>query len=112
MRQFGHQRPVRDGTGHILKMVDSPVSAVTRDELGGSFGKDKHKKVIFTMGAGDVILMRPVGTSRTIRVEAKTVYRYALQCAALSMSRKVKEYKKVMTLKESRKKAKKELGLL
>ena len=70
MRNFGHQRPVRDEHQQVIEMADSPVSAITRD-----------------------------------------VYRWALQLAALNFTRKVREYKKTMSLKLARQKARKELGL-
>jgi hypothetical protein len=111
MRTFGHQRPVRDGRGTIVETIPSPVCAITRNELGGQFGRDRKRRVIFTLEAADVVAMRPAGTTRTLRVEARDMYRWALQAAALNFTRKVREYKKTMTLKEARKRARKELGL-
>ena len=111
MRTFGHQRPVRDDQKHVVEMADSPVSAITRDELGGQFGRDKRRRVIFTLERNDLVAMRPAGTTRTLRVQARDVYRWALQCAALNFTRKVREYKKTMPLKAARRQARKELGL-
>ena len=111
MRTFGHQRPVRDGQGTIVRTIPSPVCAITHNELGGQFGRDRNRRVIFTLEAADVVAMRPAGTTRTLRVEARDMYRWALQAAALNCLRKVREYKKTMTLKEARKRARKELGL-
>ena len=111
MRTFGHQRPVRDDQKRIVEMIPSPVSAITRDELGGMFGRDKRRRVIFTLEKNDLVAMRPAGTTRTLRVPAREVYRWALQCAALNFIRKVREYKKSMTLKQARQQARKELGL-
>ena len=111
MRTFGHQRPVRDDQKNIVEMQDSPVCGITRDELGGQFGRDKKRRVIFTLAAGDVVAMRPAGTTRTLRVEARAVYRWALQCAALNFTRKARDYAKTLTLKQARRKARKELGL-
>jgi len=111
MRTFGHQRPVRDGRGTIVRTIPSPVCAITRNELGGQFGRDRKRRVIFTLEAADVVAMRPAGTTRTLRVEARDMYRWALQAAALNFTYKVREYRKTMTLKEARKRARKELGL-
>ena len=111
MRSFGHQRPVRDDQQHIVEMLPSPVCAITQDELGGQFGRDKRRRVIFTLEKNDLVAMRPAGTTRTLRVPARDVYRWALQCAALAFTRKVREYKKTMTLKQARQQARKELGL-
>jgi hypothetical protein len=117
MRTFGHQRPLRDGQGTIVEFIPSPVCAITRNELGGQFGRDRKRRVIFTLEAADVVAMRPAGTTRTLRVEARDMMpgrgsaRWALQTAALNLARKVREYKKTMTLKEARKRARKELGL-
>ena len=111
MRTFGHQRPVRDEQGTIVETIPSPVCAITRDELGGQFGRDRKRRVIFTLEAADVVAMRPAGTTRTLRVQARDVYRWALQAAALNFARKVREYKKTMPLKTARRRARKELGL-
>jgi hypothetical protein len=111
MRTFGHQRPVRGENKEIVKMIDSPVCAITCGELGGQFGRDRRRRVIFTLSTGDVVSMRPAGTTRTIRVEARDVYRWALECATRAFVRKVKEHTKTMTLKAARRKVRKELGL-
>ncbi len=111
MREFGHKRPVRDGNKNIIEMADSPVCAVTREALGGQFGRDRKRRLVVMLAKGDVIAMRPSGTTRAITGTARDIYRYLLRCAALAFERKVKEYRKLMTLKEARRKARKELGL-
>ena len=111
MRKFGHQRPVRDHDGKIVKWINSPVKAVTRNALGGQFGRDRKCRLVLTCAAGDVVTIRPTGTTRALAGTATDIYRYLLRCAALTFERKVREYKKIMSLKEARRKARKELGL-
>ncbi|HEV2327640.1 MAG TPA: hypothetical protein VGY56_02500 [Verrucomicrobiae bacterium] len=113
MRSFGHKRPVRDTDGKITGWKDSPVSAVTKEALGGQFGRDRNRRLVVTLAAGDVIAMRPLASprTRTVTGTAQDIYRYLLRCAVLACERKVREYKKIMTLKEARKRARKEFGL-
>lgn len=111
MRTFGNKRPIRDDSGKIIELVDSPVCAVTYNELGGAFGRDKRHRLVVTLAAGDVITMRPSQTRRAVSGTAQDIYRYLLTCAAGTFQRKVNEYKKTMTLKQARRKARKELGL-
>ena len=111
MKTFGHLRPVRDSAGLVTGKAPSPACAVTRDELGGMFGADRRRRLVVTLGEGDLIALRPQGTRRTMKIAARDLYRIVLQSAALNFGRKVKEHKKVMSLKQARQKAREELGL-
>jgi hypothetical protein len=84
MKTFGHKRPVRDDRGNITGQKESPVRAITIDELGGAFGADKRRRLIVELAAGDVITFRPSGTTRkrTITLRAVDAYRFAIQCRA------------------------------
>lgn len=82
MRTFGHQRPIRDGEGNITGQKESPVKAVTIGVLGGMFGADKKRRLVVTLGAGDVIKLKPHGTRREVSLPAVNVYHYALMCIA------------------------------
>jgi hypothetical protein len=74
MRTFGHTRPVRDpADGTVMINVASPVTAVTVDELGGQFGKDKYCRLVLTCEAGDVIGLRPTGTQRKLTATATDI---------------------------------------
>lgn len=46
------------------------------------FGADKHRRLVVTLGAGDLIVMRPSGTRREITLDAADVYHYAIRCRA------------------------------
>jgi len=81
MRTFGHNARSATSRGKC-RNHPSPVCAITRAELGGQFGRDRKRRVIFTLEAADVVAMRPAGTTRTLRVQARDVYRWALQAAA------------------------------
>src|SRR5262245_45144725 len=84
MRLFGHKRPIRDTEGNITGQKESPVKAMTLDPLGGAFGADKKRRLIVTLGAGDVLIFRPEGTTkkREISLRAEDAYRFAIQCRA------------------------------
>lgn len=79
MRQFGHQRPVRDGKGEIVEMTDSPVCAVTKETLGGAFLADSDRKLVVSLEAGDLVCVRPSQTRRVYRVTAKDLFHWLLR---------------------------------
>lgn len=94
MRTFNHQRPVRAGDGSIIGQTPSPVQARTVKGLSGQFGPDRGRRLVFTMSAGDVILIRPEDTSREETVSAEAVYAWALRNRALAEARERKARRK------------------
>lgn len=82
MRNFGHKRPVRDESGAVVEYIPSPAAAITLETLGGAFGPDKAHRLIVSLDAGDLIILRPERTARPMAIAAKDVYRFALQCRA------------------------------
>jgi len=110
MRTFGHKRPVRDQAGAVIAQVPSPVAAMTRDELGGQFGKDRRRRLAVTLADGDVIVMRPTGTRREVSATAQDIYRFMIRVTTGRYDARVRELKKVMTLAEARRQARKERG--
>lgn len=82
MKEFGHQRPVRNKAGEIIETKSSPARAVTRDELDGSFGVDRGRKLIVSLEACDVIVLRAARTQRSYKLKACDVYRWAIHCQA------------------------------
>lgn len=82
MKTFGHKRPVRDAAGLMVAEIEAPARAVTREELDGSFGSDRGRKLVVSLDAGDLVSIRPHGTRRTIQVRAVDLFRFALRCAA------------------------------
>jgi hypothetical protein len=58
------------------------VRVRTVNPLGGSFGSDKHRRLIVELAEGDTIRMKPEGTRRWISLEAKHVYQHALMSVA------------------------------
>lgn len=82
MKQFGHERPLRKSDGEIERMVDSPARAVTRDVLGAAFGLDKARRLVVSLERGDLVCLRPSGTRRVYRCEAKDLFHWLLRCEA------------------------------
>lgn len=66
----------------VTKTVSDRVRRVTREELGGQFGPDKHRKLVVELVEGDLLTLRPQGTRQEVTMEIKDVYRYLLRCAA------------------------------
>jgi hypothetical protein len=99
VRTFGHRRPIRNKQGEIISHQESPVRAVTTEELGGAFGLDKKRRLVVTLIKKDMIEFRPQGTTskRAVSLRAVDVYRYALMCRAnlaqLEKARAAKERK-------------------
>jgi len=98
MKSFNHQRPIRNNSGEIVGQKPAPVSRKTAEPLGGQFGRDKRKRLVVTLCAGDVIEVRPERTQRTLSITAADLYSTLLRCAAsralLERARQAKERKK------------------
>ncbi len=81
MKSFSHKRPIRDSNGEIVGQKAAPEHRVTRDALGGSFGCDKHRRLVVGLIDGDVITMRPEGLQKRtgeLTATAVDVYRFML----------------------------------
>lgn len=82
MKEFGHKRPRRNPAGEIIDLIDCPARAVTRNPCGFGFGPDSKRKLIVSLEAGDLIVVRPHRTARPYRMEARDLFRYLLQLEA------------------------------
>jgi len=82
VKEFGHKRPIRDKSGEVIDHKVSPARAVTRDELDGSFGADRGRKLIVSLEQGDLIVLRAARTQRPYKIKASDVYRWAIRCEA------------------------------
>jgi hypothetical protein len=91
--------------------LEKPVRRVTRGALDGSYGADRGRKLVAALDVGDVIALRPMGTRRTVTLSIFDAYRYAIACRANKFNRLVREYRKGMSLRQARAKARKELGI-
>ena len=85
MRSFGQTRPVRDAKGAITSHKPSPVRAVTRAGLGHSYGsKERGRRLVVSLEAGDVIRFRQHGTKRSVTATAFDVYAWILRSQAMN----------------------------
>ena len=66
----------------VCRTLSDNVFRVTRDELGGQFGKDKRRKLVIGLVDGDIISLRPQGTRQEVTLKLEDVYRFALRCMA------------------------------
>lgn len=65
------------------KVVTDEVWRQTRDELGGHFGRDKHRKLVVGLVAVDQLVLYPKGTRQEVRVNLKDIFMWALRNRAL-----------------------------
>jgi hypothetical protein len=72
--------------------LSKPVSRISNSELDGSYGPDRHKRIIITIipggsEGGDLFELRPAGTSRPEVIRVVDVYGIALRARAESERR-------------------------
>lgn len=65
------------------KIVSREIWAQTKDELGGHFGPDRHRRLVVGLVAGDVLVLYPKGTRQQVTVQLKDVYGWAVRSKAL-----------------------------
>lgn len=82
MKQFGHQRIIRDEQGQMVELRDSPVKAVTIEPAGFGFGQDSKRRLVVSLEKEDLICVRPQRTARTYTIEAKELFRYLCRLEA------------------------------
>lgn len=99
MKQFGHLRHTRDEAGAVVETKLSPARAKTVGELPGNYGLDKGRKLVVSLDSGDLITVRPAGTTRSLAITAVDLYAILLRYAAgrenLTKARAVKERRAV-----------------
>jgi hypothetical protein len=71
---FGQPIKLKDENGDTVGERIPVVSRQTKEPLGGSFGSDKHRRLIVSFKAGDIIAFRPAGTRREITATAASLY--------------------------------------
>lgn len=115
MRTFGHTRPVRDDAGNVIEQIPSPVQAITRASLDGSFGVDRNRRLVVSLTDGDLITIRPAGTRRSYSARACDVLRFIIQGQArsrqLERARIAKERKAVRLAAERQRRAERKLRI-
>lgn len=65
------------------KVAPRRIWAQTREELGGHFGPDKHRRLIVGLIEGDLLVLYPKGTRQRVSVTIKDVYAWVLRSKAL-----------------------------
>jgi len=81
----------------VTRVTSDEVWRVTREVLGGAFGRDRARKLVVGFVAPDLLSLRPQGTRQEVKLQLVDVYRFALRCAAnrkqLELARVRKEKK-------------------
>ena len=61
------------------KLKEANVWRVTRETLGGCFGRDRHRRLVVGIVGVDQLVFRPQGTRQEVRLNVTDAYRIALQ---------------------------------
>lgn len=79
-RQGGKLVPIFSGKDEPLtKVMASEVFRVTRGVLNGSFGRDRNRKLVVGLVAGDLLSLRPQGTRQEVTVALADIYAWVLR---------------------------------
>ena len=65
------------------KVSTADVWRVTRNALGGQYGRDKHRKLVVGLVGVDQLVLYPKGTRQEARVNLTDVYAWLLRNRAL-----------------------------
>ncbi len=108
MKTFGHLRHTRNASGEIIASKLSPARAKTIGELGGNYGPDRGRQLVVSLDAGDLVTVRPAGTTRSLSMLAVDLYALLLRYEAgrghLAKARAAKE-KRAVRLAQRRQEA-------
>ena len=98
-----HVRRGLDGQPET-KTINADVWRVTRNRLGGQYGRDKHRQLVAGLVAIDQLVLYPKGTRQEVRLNLADIYGWALrnraQRAQLERARDRKE--KLKAIRERR----------
>lgn len=86
MKLFGHERHTHDEAGTVIESIPSPARAITRSTLPPYFGTDRGRRLIVSLEAGDLIVIRPAGTRRRYSATAESVLSWMLRTQANAAS--------------------------
>jgi len=62
----------------VTRVENAQVWRVTRNELDGSFGRDRGRKLVIGLIAPDLITLYPKGTRQAVMMSISEIYRVAL----------------------------------
>lgn len=81
------------------KVITDEVWRQTREELGGHFGRDKHRKLVAGFVGVDQLVLYPKGTRQEVRANLKDIFLWAMrnraQRAQLERARDKKDKRKL-----------------
>lgn len=70
---------IKDSSGQPLTRIENAVvRRITKNELDGSFGRDRGRKLVVSLEYGDRIVLRPSGTRHSVDAALSDVYRMLL----------------------------------
>lgn len=77
-----------------MTSLENPVKRKTRGALDGSYGADRGRQLVAELAPGDLLVMRPHGTRRPVKISLFDAYRFAVRCQALAIDRRAREIQK------------------
>lgn len=69
----------------VTVVKNAVVTRITRNELDGSFCRDRGRKLVVTLEAVDRICLRPAGTRQKLDAPLDEVYRWMVQRRAIRL---------------------------
>ena len=83
VKRHGRLVPVLDEEGNpVTKIVSAEVVRRTRNALDGQYGKDRGRKLVVRLKAGDVIEIWPLGTRQRYSAELAHIFAWMIRGAA------------------------------
>ena len=77
-----------------MTQIEKITRRLTRGALDGSHGADRGRQLVAELVPGDLLVLRPHGTRRPVKVSLFDVYRFAVQCRVRMIERRIKELRK------------------
>jgi len=77
-----------------MTCIEKVTRRLTRGALDGSHGADRGRPLVAEFAPGDLLVLRPHGTRRPVKVSLFDVYRFAVKCRVVGIERRIKELRK------------------
>jgi hypothetical protein len=77
-----------------MTQIEKITRRLTRGALDGSYGADRGRQLVAEFAPGDLIVMRPLGTRRPVKISLFDAYRYAVKCRVNLIERRIRELRK------------------
>jgi len=77
-----------------VTQIEKITRRLTRGALDGSHGADRGRQLVAEFAPGDLLVLRPHGSRRPVKVSLFDAYRFAVRCRVAAIERRFKELRK------------------